>query len=345
MRYEDADQLSKDLDTLIEEFDAPSKGLVLAPGLAVAAPLGGMVSGHAGARPVALASAKKSSAGVTIFTLILLAAAGFVVMKVINAEPKESASEEGAKVAAAMKVEKEREVKIEEERKNYAQKQREKKLAEEKKRQLNQARFASERAEQKKRDEEERAERENREAMAKREAERQALEDEKKEKEVISEFEVEDFLKKELEVMKVNLNVIQNKKDDLLDPVFGRLERELKRKVRRFVKGRKGDKAQNYIEEYMKGVRDTGVVGDLDIKILFKIKEELDEVIEKYREKRVEALLPLDKDKDELRLLYIERLKAKQIELLKKTDEVGAATLDEPISSVEKLDDFMELFE
>jgi len=357
MRYGSADKLSKDLDALIDNFEEPKKGLAASPGLVAAGGSavrpGGAVAGLAGAHSKVLPSAKKSNAGVMIFTLLLLVVGGVVAMKVVNSEPKGPSKAEIAKAEAAKKLEEERKAKLEAERKAYAEKQRQKKIADRKARQREEERQAKLDAEEEKREEEEamrkEEEKEKREAQAKMEAEKLAQEEkerlEKEKEAMVPEFDLDGFLKSEKEAMKLKLDGLRDKADDLLEPVFDKLERELKREARRYAKGKKGQRYQDLIEKYMEATRENGAILDLPKGIHVDLLGEVEEIIAEYREKEADALKWLDDDKNDIRKEYIKRLKKKQAELLAAGDKVGAESLDDAIDSVDRLEDFMLLFE
>ena len=95
----------------------------------------------------------------------------------------------------------------------------------------------------------------------------------------------------------------------------------------------------------MEGVRESQEITDFPNNVPFELRAEGNEILEEYRETSKEALEPLDKDKEKFRQEYIGLLKAKQAELLKLEDKIGAATLEEPIEAVKTLEDFMQLFE
>ena len=348
MRYGSADKLSKDLNSLIENFEKPKTALAAGPRL-IAAGGARTVAGLASVGTV-LPPAKKSNTGVIIVAILLLVVGGGIAMMVSNSEPKGLSAEEVAKAKAAKKLEQERKDKLEAERKRYAATQRQKKQAELKERKLEVERQAKLDTEKEKRKQERamraQEERKELEALAKMEAEKEALEAlEKKAEEVVSEFVSDDFLADEQEAMKGKLGALQDVREDLLEPVFNKMERELKRIARRHAKGKRGEQLQNSVEEYIGSVREAGIIINPPQNMHREIRVELDQALEEYREKAEEALKPLDKDRDKIRQEYIERLKTKQAELFKDKDKVGAETLREPIDSIKTLEDFMLLFE
>jgi len=348
MRYGDADKLSKDLDALIENFDTPQSAFATRPAMASAAsPLAGSVAGFSGAAgTTVLPSAKKSNAGL-IVVILLLVVGGAVAMMVSRSKsaPEGPSAEEIARVAAAKKIEEQRKRELEAERKRYAEKQRQKKKAEQEEAR-EQARLEKlEAAKQKRLEEQAKREKakQKREEMAAREAARLALENAKKE--LVSEFEVDDFVDELIEQMRVKIDGLEPKAADLLDPVYDKLERELKRLVRGFDRGRRGDIAKEMLERYMEGVRESNEITDFPNNVPFELREEGNEILDEYRVTSEEALEPLDKDKEKFRQEYIGLLNAKKAELLKLTDKIGAASLDAPIEAVNTLEGFMGLFD
>lgn len=352
MRYADADMLSKDLDALIEDFDSPGNTLGTSAGLAtVARPIRGgalgVGSGHSMVSTV-LPSAKKSNAGVVVVGLLVVVGIA-IGLKVATSKNDGLSSEEVGRVTAAKQVEEQRKLELEAELRSYAAKQLEKKKTEDQARKREEERVAMLEESEERREAElarlEKAERLEAKALAKMERQRLAREKKLNREVGVSEFELEVFLKEKRGVMELKLGELSDEEGELLEPIYDKLERELKRLARGYAKGKKGQLAKEMVEKYIEGVRESREIVDFAGNVLFDVREEGGEILESYKEKSREAIEALDANKEALRLEYIDLLKNKQDELLKIQDEVGAATLSEPISSVKTVGDFMMLFE
>ncbi len=349
MRYKSAGEMRDALKDLLDQFDASPAASSARPNMLVGKPIGGTV----GARSPQLMPVvkKNTSSGGKIWLIVGLVGAIIAAVMIVGKNDHNSAADTAAHKDAAKKtavanakakkrkraeqqrLQAERE-KAEQERERIRLQELEKeKIAEEKERER-------ELAEEKRAEEQARAQREAEElAKAQKEAEEEKRIAQQKAQDLA---DLEEFIAQQTDHCSSQIEELHDAQVEQTGPVFDKLERALKKIVRRWDKGKKAREARKKIEEYMEEIREAGEIDaepkDIPGKIKGKVKKEIDaakDEIKDLTKKNNEVIQELRED-------YKKALLQKREELRKSDNEPALELIENELKILKDNKTFLE---
>ena len=347
-RYDSAGEMSDALEELIKNFDKPLSGSG-AGLLKVGASSSGLALGQrkltgAGYKPMVKTS---SGSGAVWVWLGLLAVVIVIVAMVVGNSDSEPEGPSAAELAAAKETKrlelvaerqkKEEQVRRDQKRRDLAKAERERLAAEEQ--------AEDERLEKRERKEKQKKAREKREKEL-REAEetaRQEAEDAKKPK--VVEFDVEKFLEKLRKDYGERVEALQGERAESYEPVFVKLERALKKEVRRWQKGKKAKVAREQMKAYMVEVREAVEILDVPKDLAGGLKKKVNPQIALFRLQTGKLMKAETARVNLMRKLYIEEIAAQRDQLKKSANTPEVEALEDEIEAMVSEKEFLALFE